>query len=431
MSKAILVAGLGFGDEGKGTTVEFLASREKAHTVVRYNGGAQAAHNVVLADGRHHTFAQFGSATFQGVHTYLSEFMLVDPLALAVEAKHLRRKGVIDPWALLTVDERAPIITPWHRAVNRLKEISRGGGQHGTCGVGVGECMSDFLRFGEWVPVIGDLRKPNLLLEKLHFIRGAAIKKVRDIVIEVEWSGNKDIEQLFSDPKDWVKRYLDEFVRFVDTKPRDFLLDRLKTGTTIFEGAQGVLLDQDYGFHPHTTWTDITFRNAYRLLESVDVDVEKIGVLRSHMTRHGAGPFPTWDPTLKGSDYDEHNGSDGMQGVFRVGPLDFPLIRYAINQIGPLDGLSVTHLDRPILKVSVGYDNFSNETYERLLESRPFLSKFQPSLEAQEKIGRELIDASPVFKDAWGVEELIAMIRHLFHPNIRVQSYGPRLEDKR
>src|SRR5262245_21999790 len=78
--RAIILGGLGYGDEGKGTWTDFLARTEPVHTVVRFNGGAQAGHNVVTSDGRHHTFAQFGSgALVRGVNTHLSRFMLLNP----------------------------------------------------------------------------------------------------------------------------------------------------------------------------------------------------------------------------------------------------------------------------------------------------------------------------------------------------------------
>ncbi|MGH3242709.1 MAG: adenylosuccinate synthetase, partial [Spirillospora sp.] len=93
----VIVVDLGYGDAGKGTVVDHLCSANPVAAVVRFNGGAQAAHNVVLDNGRHHTFAQFGSGTFTpGVRTHLSRFMLVDPLALAAEADHLRALGVTD-----------------------------------------------------------------------------------------------------------------------------------------------------------------------------------------------------------------------------------------------------------------------------------------------------------------------------------------------
>ena len=105
MSEHVIVADLGYGDAGKGTVVDWLCATRPVHAVIRFNGGAQAAHNVVLPDGRHHTFAQFGSGTLRGVPTHLSRFVVVDPLALSAEAAHLVRLGVPDPFGLLTFDE--------------------------------------------------------------------------------------------------------------------------------------------------------------------------------------------------------------------------------------------------------------------------------------------------------------------------------------
>src|SRR6516165_8493491 len=103
MKRAVIVQGLCFGDEGKGATVDFLARRLGADLVVRYCGGSQAAHNVVLPDGRRHVFAQFGSGTLAGVPTYLGPEVIINPTALVREADHLRALGVPDPFETLTV----------------------------------------------------------------------------------------------------------------------------------------------------------------------------------------------------------------------------------------------------------------------------------------------------------------------------------------
>src|SRR5207244_7502212 len=126
MRKALLAIGLAFGDCGKGSIVDYLVRRERAHTVVRFNGGPQAGHNVVTPDGRHHTFSQFGSGTFiTGVRTLLSRFMLIEPYALLNEAEHLRQIGLPDAMARLSIDARCPIITPAHQAANRLRDAGR------------------------------------------------------------------------------------------------------------------------------------------------------------------------------------------------------------------------------------------------------------------------------------------------------------------
>jgi adenylosuccinate synthase len=123
MQHTFLTVDLGFGDAGKGSMVDFLVRAEDAHTVVRYNGGAQAAHRVVTADGRAHVFSQFGSGTLAGARTQLSRFMLLDPLAMEAEAQHLQGLGMADPLAGATIDRRALVITPFHRAINRLREL--------------------------------------------------------------------------------------------------------------------------------------------------------------------------------------------------------------------------------------------------------------------------------------------------------------------
>ena len=111
---AVIVVGLGAGDESKGSTVDYLArTLPDVHTVVRYNGGPQAAHNVVTADGTHHCFAQFGSAAFvPGIKTYLTGDMIVSPPALLNEAAHLADLGMTDALARLVIADHAPIITP-------------------------------------------------------------------------------------------------------------------------------------------------------------------------------------------------------------------------------------------------------------------------------------------------------------------------------
>ena len=132
-------------------------------------------------------------------------------------------------------------------------------------------------------------------------------------------------------------------------------------GPVVFEAAQGVLLDETHGFQPHTTWSTTTFANADRVLDEAGWagPRERVGVLRSYFTRHGAGPFVTEDAGLKAALPELHNGNGGSQGPFRVGPFDAVAARYALSVAGPVDWLTVTHLDRlPALPphVCTGYE---------------------------------------------------------------------------
>jgi adenylosuccinate synthase len=97
MIHGIITVGMGFGDEGKGATVDYLCRRYNAKMVVRYSGGAQCAHNVVTPEGVRHAFAQFGSGTFAGVPTWLGEQVIIDPLTMVNEAKVLEESGINRP----------------------------------------------------------------------------------------------------------------------------------------------------------------------------------------------------------------------------------------------------------------------------------------------------------------------------------------------
>src|SRR5215475_2292594 len=117
MRRAIITVGLGFGDEGKGATVDYLTRKYNADLVVRYCGGSQAGHNVQLPDGRRHTFSQFGAGTLAGrVRTHLGPNVVIDPPALLRETQHLADLGVERPTALVTIHPRCLVTTLWHKA---------------------------------------------------------------------------------------------------------------------------------------------------------------------------------------------------------------------------------------------------------------------------------------------------------------------------
>ena len=112
MKKAYIVTGLGFGDEGKGTIVDYLTKEKDASLIVKFNGGPQAAHNVHTIDGKHHTFSQFGSGSFHpGVKTYLSKYVSVDPLAMLEEGKVLYFTNV-EVWKVNTIEEAEVEVEP-------------------------------------------------------------------------------------------------------------------------------------------------------------------------------------------------------------------------------------------------------------------------------------------------------------------------------
>ncbi|MGY2120840.1 adenylosuccinate synthetase [Nocardia gipuzkoensis] len=328
----IIVVDLGFGDAGKGATVDWLCAPESGFdvaAVVRFNGGAQAAHNVI-ADGRHHTFAQFGSGTFAGVPTLLSRHMLVEPIALAAEARRLAALGVRDPLSLLRIDGRALLTTPVHIAANRAREDARGSARHGSCGRGIGETAGYALAHD--APTVSDCLRPTVLRRKL--------RRLAAFYAPLIASSDHRYEPI----DDLVEMYR-EFAGAVSVVGDDQLARFARQGRLVFEGAQGVLLDEWRGLHPHTTWSTVEPRNARAMLAEIGASGYVLGVTRTYQTRHGAGPFPTEVPGL---DLPEpHNAAGRYQGAFRLGHLDAVLLRYAIEVCGGVDGLAVNHLDVP------------------------------------------------------------------------------------
>lgn len=344
MSTAYLIAGLAYGDEGKGATVDFLTRMSKSGLIIRYNGGPQAAHNVITPDGRHHTFSQFGSGMFvPDVKTHLSRFMLINPLNMMCENEHLQQVGITDALNRITVERECVVITPYQILANRILEMSRAEGRHGSCGQGIGETRSDHLTYGEQVLFAGDLWDPKKTRDKLEFLREVNRNKVRATGITMLYNGNNILIE-----KDSSKWLADEYSRWpVSVQGQPYLKYEIERhDVVIFEGAQGMMIDETHGEAPYNTWTDCTFNNAETLLKECEYegDVVKIGVVRSYYTRHGVGPFPTEDESIK-VPIELHNGTNEYQGSFRKGRFDGKAFLYALEKIGDVDYAAVNHLD--------------------------------------------------------------------------------------
>ncbi|SER25264.1 adenylosuccinate synthase [Lentzea xinjiangensis] len=348
----VIVVGLGFGDEGKGAVVDALCADGPVSAVVRFNGGAQAAHNVV-AGGRHHTFSQFGSGTLAGVPTWLSSHVLVEPIALAAESRELEAIGVADPLSLLSVDAGALLTTPFHVAANRARERARGGDRHGSCGKGIGETV--------WYGLLGErgARRGEVVEEQRVLGEPGPAPRVGDCRDPRELRRRLDVLARFYEPLAGDGTSVDELVElyrsFADAvriTTGDEAGRLAAAGRLVFEGAQGVLLDETHGFHPHTTWSTTTPRNARALLGGRSARV--LGVTRTYQTRHGAGPLPTEDQGVLERFPEAHNGTGEFQGAWRAGHLDADLLRYAVRCCGGIDGLAVTHLDADGLQVAAG-----------------------------------------------------------------------------
>jgi adenylosuccinate synthase len=404
----VIVVDLGYGDAGKGAVVDWLCASRPVHAVVRFNGGPQAAHTVVLRDGRRHAFAQFGAGTFRpGVRTHLSRFMVVDPLALATEADHLAAMGVPDAFARLTVDGAALLATPYHRAANRARERARGPLRHGSCGMGVGETTAYHLAHPEEAPRVADCAAPMALRRKLTALRDRLAA---------------ELGRLDAPPVDACVSTYAAFAARASIVDSTMAARLLRTGDVVFEGAQGVLLDEWHGFHPYTTWSTTTFANADKLLADAGMagEATRLGVLRVVTTRHGPGPLVTEDPTLGLTD--PHNPANAWQGPFRFGHFDAVAHRYALAVAGGVDGLALTHLDMADerLRICHAYD------WTDRLEAGP-----PGDLDRQEALTRRLMTSTPCYQPPPdGPAGWVEAVEEQLDIPVALTSHGPTAEDK-
>lgn len=460
---AIIVADLGYGDAGKGTTIDALATKYNAHTVVRYNGGAQAGHTVVTPEGEVHTFAQFGSGTFiPGVATYLSKHFYFDPLALLNEEDHLRRVGVHDAYARLFVDKRALLLTPFARAANRLREILRGDERHSSCGMGIGETVryatlhpSDALRAGDGDDPSELLRKLSLQQELLRaeLAPHAALFAEHGGVAQEEWKLLCDADA----PQYVHSHFIAIFKKFRSVDEDSVARLFQKKGVVLFEGGQGVLLDQDFGFHPYTTWSDTTFAQAEQILDEFSFTGKRIrlGVLRAYATRHGNGPFVTESKELTLLLPDSHNVLNSWQDTFRIGWLDAVSLRYALAVAGGVDALVVTNIDRISTLKSWNIAHAYREKEPTLHENEFFTlavgdkgelsfkdikQRSSEGLAHQEILTKLLFSITPLYREVSvgpvndslkkGDHQILALIESELNVRIALASYGPTRNDK-
>lgn len=349
MKEIIIVTGLGIGEESKGATVEWLSKELKAHTVLR-SGGCQAGHNIVQ-DKREQKFSHFGCGTFEGAKTHLID-MVFDPIELFEEAIELEEKGVKDPLEMISIDEDCVAITPFHGAISRLREILRDNDKKGTIGKGVGEALRDSCDPNLVIRAKDFFEDEEVLIYKVENIRKYKLEQALLLLTGSEIVP-QEIEILRNErlTKEIVSsfKYLSMLVKITGKKYLKELLDR--EGVMVGEASHGALLHPDYGFVPHVTQVDPTARKVLEAISTNEYNgrIYRIGLSRTYMTRHGAGPLVSFNEEMTSSIKETHNDKDHeWLGVFRNGNYDVVAMKYAIEISGgkkSFDGLKISFMD--------------------------------------------------------------------------------------
>lgn len=282
-SPAIAVIGAHYGDEGKGLVVDRLARDLTDPWVIRFNGGAQAGHTVTLPDGRRHVFSHFGAGTLAGAPTFLSRFFVANPYLFLREAEELRAAGVAPR---VVLDPLSPLTTPYEVLVNRAVEEARGARRHGSCGVGFGETLE---REENGLSITASLLDdPDTLRSRLDSLRANHVpRRLAALGVTIDAETRVDL----ADPS-LIEEFIEtirHFRRHIELCGAEACADR----PVIFEGAQGLLLDQALGTFPHVTRSHTGLTNVVALAAELGIDdIEVFYTMRSYVTRHGAGPLP-------------------------------------------------------------------------------------------------------------------------------------------
>ena len=372
----VVVVGAQWGDEGKGKIVDWLS--ERADVVVRFQGGHNAGHTLVINGATYKLSLLPSGVVRAGKLAVIGNGVVIDPWALAEEIERLRQQGVAITRDNLRIAENATLILPLHRELDVIREQAAGNGRIGTTGRGIGPAYED--KVGRRSIRVQDLKNLDTLGPKVDriLVHHNALRR---------GLGQPEIA------KDALMRELAEIapklLPFMDVTWH--LLDaRRKAGDRIlFEGAQGALLDVDHGTYPFVTSSNTVAAQAATGSGTGPAAIGYVlGIAKAYTTRVGAGPFPTELHDATGDELGQRGNEFGtVTGrKRRCGWFDACLVRQ-VTKVSGIDGIALTKLDVldgfSEIKVCVGY-TLDGERIDRLPAGHNAQARIQPIYETFE-----------------------------------------------
>ena len=345
----VAVIGTQWGDEGKGKIVDWLS--ERADIVVRFQGGHNAGHTLVI-DGTEYKLSILPSGTVRsGKLSIIGNGTVVDPFHLLSEIAHLQNQGVkISPDNLL-LSETATLILPVHAQVDKAREALRGSGKIGTTGRGIGPAYED--KIARRAIRIADLSDTDVLKKKIEQI-------VTWHNIFLKASGDKGITA--SSVFEQLEPIIPEILSYTGRSWEVLGAAHASGKRILFEGAQGVMLDIDHGTYPFVTSSNTVAAQAATGSGTGPSNIHfTLGITKAYTTRVGEGPFPTEDFAEDGQRMGEKGREFGtVTGrKRRCGWFDAVMVRQAGLMAG-ITGMALTKLDVldgfEVLKICVGYE---------------------------------------------------------------------------
>ena len=330
---AIVLLGAQWGDEGKGKATDLLGDR--VDYVVRYQGGNNAGHTVVIGDQKYALHLLPSGILSPNVVPVIGNGVVIDPSVLLTEISGLNERGI--DTSKLKISTNAHLITPYHRTIDKVSERFLGNSKIGTTGRGIGPAYADKInRMGIRVQ---DLFDPSILRQKIE----GALRDKNQVLIKVFNRKGIEVEDVLNE----YLGYAEILAPYVcDTA---LLLDKaLKANKNVLlEGSQGTLLDVDHGTYPFVTSSNPTAGGASTGSGIGPTKITRvIGIVKAYTTRVGSGPFPT---ELFDEDGEKLRSIGGEVGVTtgrnrRCGWYDAPIARYAVRVNGLTD-FFLTKLD--------------------------------------------------------------------------------------
>ncbi len=372
----LVVIGAQWGDEGKGKIVDILA--RDADVVVRYQGGSNAGHTVINQNGTFIFHLIPSGILYRGTLCVIGNGVVVDPAALIEEMDHLAGQGVHIGKNFI-ISQRAHLILPYHKAIDKASEQSKGSRRIGTTGRGIGPSYADKMsRIGIRV---GDLLNPKTFRTKLE-----------ENLIEINWF----LEQLYKVERFEVEKVFQQYMGYAERLKSHIadavtlvnkMIDNRKT--ILFEGAQGTHLDVDLGTYPYVTSSSATAGGAATGSGVGPTKIDAVlGVAKAYTTRVGSGPFPTELSDEVGRGLQERGKEYGSTTgrPRRCGWFDAVVMRHA-TKVNGLSSLALTKLDVldgcKELKVCTAY-RYQGAVYkdmpadlQALQESEPVYKRFK------------------------------------------------------
>ena len=343
----VAVVGAQWGDEGKGKIVDWLSNR--ADVVVRFQGGHNAGHTLVVGD-KTYKLSLLPSGVVQGKPSVIGNGVVVDPWALLDEIGRITAQGIAIGPDLLSLADNACLILPLHRDLDSAREVQAGAGKIGTTGRGIGPAYED--KVGRRAVRVADLADPDALRAKITRLLAhhQALRRGLDLP-------EADGDALMASLVEVAPKILPY------AKPAWRLLDEARRAgkRVLFEGAQGALLDVDHGTYPYVTSSNTVSGQAAAGSGLGPRSVGFVlGIVKAYTTRVGEGPFPTELFDDDGKRLGERGREFGtVTGrARRCGWFDAVLVRQSAA-INGIDGVALTKLDVldgfETLKVCVGY----------------------------------------------------------------------------